>query len=211
MKIEIKRLHKAFGKHVIFKDYDLLIKDKSFTLIKGQSGSGKSTLLNMIGHLEKYDEGVILYDDAPLKDVRTFYKDKVSFIFQNFALVENMTVYQNLDLLLKIRKLKKDTKLALMKEALLEVGLSEDILESKIYELSGGEMQRVALCKVLLKKPDLLLADEPTASLDKINARSVLNIFKKLHQKGMTIVVVSHSDLFDDYAEMIIDLKVPTF
>ena len=211
MKIEIKHLHKAFGKHVIFKDYNLLIKDKSFTLIKGKSGSGKSTLLNMIGHLEKYDEGVILYDDAPLKDVRTFYKDKVSFIFQNFALVENMTVYQNLDLLLKIRKLKKDTKLALMKEALLEVGLSEDILESKIYELSGGEMQRVALCKVLLKKPDLLLADEPTASLDKINAHSVLNIFKKLHQKGMTIVVVSHSDLFDDYAEMIIDLKVPTF
>ena len=206
MKIAISKLNKAYGRHVIFKDFNEEIKDQSFCLIKGKSGSGKSTLLNMIGRLEPYDGGEILYDDKPLKDLRTFYRQQVSFIFQNYGLVDNETVLANLMIVYRLKALKKAEREKEIGAALKEVGLSEKILDQKVYELSGGEKQRIALAKVLLKKVKLVLADEPTASLDKENADLVLKIFKKLHSEQTTIVIVTHSDLFDTLATQIINI-----
>lgn len=206
MKIEIKNLTKKYGKHVIFDNYDLTINDQSFFLIKGVSGSGKSTLLNIIAMLEPYDSGKVLYDGKEIKKIREFYQNDVSYVFQNFALIENETVYNNFNIIIKIKKLKKAEKLKKFESALEAVGLDKKCLDQKVYELSGGEKQRVALAKIILKQSKLILADEPTASLDNINAEIVLDFFKKLHENKATIIVVSHSNIFDEIADEIINL-----
>lgn len=206
MKIEISKLNKAYGQHVIFKDLNEVIKDQSFCLVKGKSGTGKSTLLNMIGGLEPYDSGEILYDGKALKDLKSFYRNQVSFVFQNFALIDNETVLDNLKIVYRLNSLNKKERDEEISLALKKVGLDEKILKQKVYELSGGEKQRVALAKVLLKKAGLILADEPTASLDKQSARIVLETFKKLHENHVTIIIVTHSDIFDDLATQTINI-----
>lgn len=189
--ITVKNLCKKFDDNVIFDNFNITIETGEFVVFAGDSGCGKTTLLNIVGGLETPDSGEILVDGENIfkrKNHREYFLNKVGFLFQNFALVENKTVRENLLFVPK----KNRTDLTI-KEVLEAVGIPDKANE-KVYKLSGGEQQRVALARLLLKKCDIILADEPTGSLDSNNADAVLNILHKMNEQGRTVIVVTHSE-----------------
>lgn len=155
------------------------IESGSIVIISGESGSGKTTLLNIIGTIEDY-EGTILYDGKRLKkkEILTMRRDELSFIFQNYGLIENETVYENFKVIQNYKNNKHR-----IKEVLSMVGL-QGFGTRKVFELSGGEQQqRVAISKAIFKNASLILADEPTASIDDKNKHIVIELFKILISK----------------------------
>ena len=187
--IEGIELSKRFEGRVLFENFNFKIESGEFVCFSGVSGCGKTTLLNMIGMIEPFDSGKLLIDGEAMvtqKQRMQYFRKKLGFLFQNFALVENKTVEQNLKL---IRK--QDRTSLTMEEALKRVGLS-DVLKQKVYTLSGGEQQRVALARLFFKQSEIILADEPTGSLDEANADRIMQILKELHQEGKTIILVTH-------------------
>ena len=187
----IHRLSKRFDDKVIFDNFSIEIADGDFVIFAGNSGCGKTTLLNMIGGLEDPDIGSIVVDGIDVcksKNKKDYFSYKVGFLFQNFALLESKTVRQNLELIQR----KARTELSIP-EVLEAVGLA-DKEDTKVYKLSGGEQQRVALARLMLKKCDIILADEPTGSLDMGNANAVMDILHQLNKQGKTIIVVTHSE-----------------
>lgn len=192
--IRLENINKSYGKHKILDNLNISIFPEDFITIIGASGSGKSTLLNILGTLEDYDSGEVEsfgYKD-PVKDYKNsmiLRREKIAYLFQNFALIENMTVKENLDIALKYSKYKNDKEK--IRQILDMLGVVDKI-DNKIYELSGGQQQRVAMARVLLKPYQILLADEPTGSLDKSNKDILIRILIEENKKGKTIVVVSH-------------------
>ncbi|HCW7796096.1 TPA: ABC transporter ATP-binding protein [Staphylococcus aureus] len=164
-------------------------KGKSYALV-GESGAGKSTLLNIIAGFEDVSQGSIYIEYKLLKKKVDFYRYTLGYLFQNFALLENQTISQNLDLALKFKKNKKDN-MNLKKEVLKKVGLDLDI-KRIVSSLSGGEQQRVALARLILKDPKIILADEPTGSLDTKNGKIVIDLLLKLLDENKTMIVVTH-------------------
>ena len=201
--IEIKNLSKSFGEKNLFDNYSLQINDGEFVIFTGVSGCGKTTLLNMIGSLESADSGEIRVDGTDItkkKNQRVYLKRKVGFLFQNFALVDNKTVEENL------RLVKNDCRSGVSTEEALEmVGLS-DKAKQKVYSLSGGEQQRAALARLIVKKCDLVLADEPTGSLDRKNADTVFSILEKINESGKTVIMVTHDEAFREKGKKVIEL-----
>ena len=200
--ISISHIQKRFGEKVVFKDLNMEIPNNSFVVITGESGCGKTTLLNMLGYLEKPDAGDIVIDGKSLKDIkqREFFRNYVGFLFQNFALVENKTVRANLNIIKKINR----TELT-MEEALAKVGL-EDKADTAVYKLSGGEQQRVALARVMLKQCKYVLADEPTGALDEKNASIVMSHLHELKEAGKTVIMVTHNREYLKDADMVVEL-----
>ncbi|EEI85719.1 ABC transporter ATP-binding protein [Anaerococcus lactolyticus] len=202
--IQIKNLCKNFDEHVLFKNFNLIINDGDFLCISGDSGTGKTTLLNMIGQLEPYQEGEILFEGKPIetkKDKLDLFRKKLGFIFQNFVLVESKTVEENLKL---IRK--EDRTDVSIDSALKMVGL-DDKKNSKVYTLSGGEQQRVAMARLYLKECKYILADEPTGSLDRKNAEKIFEILKQLNDIGKTIIIVTHDEYLKSKVEKRVNLN----
>lgn len=201
--ITIKNLSKSFGEKKLFENYSLQINDGEFVIFTGVSGCGKTTLLNMIGSLEKADSGEIEVDGMDItqkKNQREYLKRKVGFLFQNFALVDNKTVEENLKLV------KNDCRSGVsIEEALEMVGLS-DKAKQKVYSLSGGEQQRAALARLIVKKCDCVLADEPTGSLDRKNADTVFSILEKINESGKTVIMVTHDESFREKGKRVIEL-----
>lgn len=201
--IEGINLTKKFGDRLLFDNLSFTIKTGEFVCFSGESGKGKTTLLNMIGQIEPPTSGQIRYDGKEIRTSRdrlAFLATKVGFIFQNFALVEGKTVSQNLEFVKK-----KNRQNISVEEALERVGLA-DKLHAKVYTLSGGEQQRVALARLYIKKADIILADEPTGSLDRHNADLVMSILKDLNSQGKTIVLVTHDDAIKERCNRIIEL-----
>lgn len=188
--IRIEGLTKSFDDKVLFDDFALEIPDKSFVVVSGDSGCGKSTLLNMIGGIEQPDHGSITVDGCNITQKgshREYFRDAVGFLFQNFALLENKTVRENLNII------KRTGRTAVsIEEAIKRVGLTKE-MDKKVYKLSGGEQQRVALARLMIKKCSLILADEPTGSLDSKNGKVVMEILHELNRAGRTVIVVTHS------------------
>lgn len=201
--IKATRLCKSFGNHVIFKDLSFEIKDGEFICFSGKSGAGKTTLLNIIGQLEPASSGIITYDGEEIDSTKkrlNFFRSKVSFVFQNFALVEGKTVIQNLNLVKKPNRANLSAK-----EVLEKVGL-QDKINAKVYSLSGGEQQRVALARVFYKQSDIILADEPTGSLDRLNADHIISLLRELNATGKTIILVTHDEKIKTQSDRIIEL-----
>ena len=185
--IQINHVKKAIGGHVIFDDLSMQIADREFAVLTGPSGCGKTTLLHMI---EPVDSGDILVGDfnvANGKNLMHYYRHEVGFLFQNFALVERKTVAENLGMI------RKDARSSLsMVDALRRVGM-EGKETQMVYSLSGGEQQRIALARLMMKQCSLILADEPTGSLDPNNAAQVMEILKSFSEMGKTVIMVTHA------------------
>ncbi len=209
--IEIINLKKSFDDKVIFENFNYKIKSKSMLAIVGKSGSGKSTLLNIIGLLDFDYEGRILYDDVEIsklkaKSITKYIRNNINYLFQNYALIDNDNVENNLLLALEYEKISKQEKILKVNEALKKVGLSH-YNKKKIYTLSGGEQQRVALARIMLKKGDIILADEPTGNLDEQNSKKVMDLLKKLCEQGKTVIIVTHNQEIANQCDEIIKLK----
>ena len=191
MLLQVENVRKSFGPLEVLKGVSLPVDRGDVVAILGPSGSGKTTLLHIIGALETFDGGQVIVDGIDVNDPKThrdYFANKVGFLFQNFVLIEDMTVRKNLNLIRKTNA--SGISIA---EALDYVGLGDKI-DQKVYELSGGEQQRVALARLMIKKCDIILADEPTGSLDRKNAERVLSILEDFHQKGKTVVIVTHDE-----------------
>lgn len=188
--IQINHVKKAIGGHVIFDDLSMQIADREFAVLTGPSGCGKTTLLHMIGGIEPVDSGDILVGDfnvAKGKNLMHYYRHEVGFLFQNFALVERKTVAENLGMI------RKDARSSLsMADALRLVGMAGKE-KQMVYSLSGGEQQRIALARLMMKQCSLILADEPTGSLDPNNAAQVVEILKSFSEMGKTVIMVTHA------------------
>ena len=157
----------------------------------------------MIGAIESVSSGEILVDGIDVQQRRNqllYFREKVGFLFQNFALVENKTVEENLKMVKKYARSNYT-----IDEALEYVGLS-DKLKQKVYQLSGGEQQRIALARLLIKKCDIILADEPTGSLDPGNADTVLSILRKINEMGKTVLIVTHDKSVAQRCNYMIDI-----
>lgn len=188
--IQINHVKKVIGGHVIFDDLSMQIADREFAVLTGSSGCGKTTLLHMIGGIEPVDSGDILVGDfnvAKGKNLMHYYRHEVGFLFQNFALVERKTVAENLGMI------RKDARSSLsMADALRRVGMAGKE-KQMVYSLSGGEQQRIALARLMMKQCSLILADEPTGSLDPNNAAQVMEILKSFSEMGKTVIMVTHA------------------
>ena len=201
--ITAKNIKKKYNDQEVLRGIDLKIDKNEFVVILGASGSGKSTLLNILSGLEKSDSGEVVYDNESISDysekqLTKFRKDKIGFVFQQYYLLNNLTVEQNV---------KVGANLADNKEyvdIIKDLGL-EDKLSKYPNELSGGEQQRVSIARALAKKPTVLFLDEPTGALDEETGRKILEYLLKLKDKShFTIIMVTHNENIAELANKII-------
>lgn len=195
---KLTNITKFYKDKNVFNNINLEINEGEMLAITGKSGAGKSTILNIIGLLDKVDSGKIeLFGrdvtNLSRRNKEILLRNKISYLFQNFALIDNDTISKNLDVALYYSKMNKKDKELLKIRILNELDL-EISLNKKIYSLSGGEQQRIALARILLKPSELILADEPTGSLDSKSREKILSILKLLNHQGKTIVIVTHDD-----------------
>ena len=203
--IKMKNLSKSFGDNLVLDDINLEINEGEMVAILGESGSGKSTLLNIIGLIEGDYEGEYYFKNNKNVKVNSkmsskLIREEISYIFQSFALIEDETVRENLSLAVKYVKKSNNDKEKMIKDALNKVNLLKHI-DKKIAFLSGGEQQRVALARAILKPSSILLADEPTGSLDDKNKAYVMNIIKEINDKGKTVIIVTHDKFTANYCK----------
>lgn len=207
--IKIEHLAKSFGERTVFQDINLQFTAGKVYALIGNSGCGKTTLLNILAKLEPYDKGSISYRGQELKQIKShhFFKNELGYLFQNFGLLENETVAANLELGLIGQKLTKQEKKQREEEVLEKVGLNYLNLDQKIYELSGGEAQRVALAKVILKDPPLILADELTAALDPETSQEIMNLLLSLKKPDRLMIIATHNPAIWEKADEVIRLN----
>jgi len=198
-----KDIKKKYNDQEVLRGIDLKIDKNEFVVILGASGSGKSTLLNILSGLEKSDSGEVVYDNESISDysekqLTKFRKDKIGFVFQQYYLLNNLTVEQNV---------KVGANLANNKEyvdIIKQLGLA-DKLSKYPNELSGGEQQRVSIARALAKKPTVLFLDEPTGALDEETGRKILEYLLKLKDKSyFTMIMVTHNENIAQLANKII-------
>lgn len=211
--INLYNIHKTYkrGTETVraLQGIDLSIKEGEFISVTGQSGSGKTTLLHILGCMDQPTAGTVKIDgislenmpDSRLVEIR---REKIGFVFQQFYLVEGLSVYENVVLPLVFARKKKNKDEIL--SALSLVGLEKRV-SHRPDQLSGGEMQRVAIARALVNSPEIILADEPTGNLDSENSEIIFEILKTLHNKGITIVIVTHNNELASRADRIIRIK----
>lgn len=206
--IELRNINKGFDDRIVLENLNYnFYEGNSYALI-GASGAGKTTLLNIIGKLEEADSGDIIVNDINLNNIKEkdYFKNYLSYLFQNFGLIENKSIQENLMLAFvgeKIGKLEKQQK---MNEALKRVHLDVK-LNRKIYTLSGGEAQRVALAKTILKDSPIILADEPTASVDQKNSEEIIELILSLKKENKVIIIATHSPDIYNQVDHILEIK----
>lgn len=207
---ELINVSKSYGNNNVLENINISIYQGEMVAIIGKSGSGKSTILNIIGMLEKPDCGDlrIFNEKAPLPGSiksNKLLREKLAYLFQNYALIDNSTINYNLEIPLTYSKKTKKEKKRLKIQALEKVGINLSI-NQKIHKLSGGEQQKIAIARILLKSYDLILADEPTGSLDSNNRDEIIKILKDIHNSGKTIIIVTHDSSVANACDRIIDL-----
>jgi putative ABC transport system ATP-binding protein len=190
---------------------DLKVDHGEYLAIMGPSGSGKSTLMNIIGCLDRPTAGKYILDGTPVEamsddELAAVRNRKIGFVFQTFNLLARTTALQNVELPLVYARIPRVHRRKLAEEALVAVGLG-DRMNHQPNELSGGQRQRVAIARALVNKPSLLLADEPTGNLDSQTGREILDLFRALHNRGNSIMLVTHEDDVAREARRIIHLR----
>ena len=212
--ISLKKIYKIYnvgGEEVRALDgIDLDIQENEYLAIMGPSGSGKSTLMNMIGCLDTPTSGlyefegemVQVMDDSQLASIRN---RKIGFVFQTFNLLPKATAQHNVEIPLVYANIRKGQRIEMASKALESVGLS-DRSHHRPNELSGGQRQRVAIARALVNDPSIILADEPTGNLDSNRGQEIMNILDELHNRGNTIILVTHVDQIAQHAHRVIRL-----
>jgi len=194
----------------VLKDVSLYVEEGEYVAIMGPSGSGKSTLMNIIGCLDLPTSGsyelagsnVLSLNENKLADLRL---GTIGFVFQNFQLLPRMSALENVALPLVYAGVRKKVRRERAREALIRVGL-EDRTTFNPTQLSGGQKQRVAIARAMVNKPKILLADEPTGALDSKSSAQVMELFQKLNEEGVTVVMITHDPGIAHHAKRIVDI-----
>ncbi|WP_207745330.1 ABC transporter ATP-binding protein [Sarcina ventriculi] len=215
MIIKINNLSKTFNdgkkKKTILKNLNLSIKTGQSIAITGRSGCGKTTLLNIIGGLLDFDYGDLFINNVninslSLNQIADYRKKYFGFITQNFNLLDDRNVFENVALPLYYSSIKKSDIQKRVNTILTTLDISH-LAQKNIKNLSGGEKQRVAIARALVKKSKIILADEPTGSLDEKTELDILNIFSKLKNSGITLIIVTHNEKVANNCDLVYELK----
>jgi len=205
-----KYYRRGLNKSWVLRGVDLNVKQGEFLTIMGDSGAGKSTLLQIIGMLDEPKKGEYHFFDEPVHSFnerkRTdLYKHYIGFVFQAYHLIDDLTVYENIETPLIYRGVKSKERKPMVAELLdrFNIVAKKDLFPD---QLSGGQQQLVGLARAIIGKPKLLLADEPTGNLHTKQGEEIMRLFKELHQEGMTIIQVTHSEKNAQYGDRIIHL-----
>lgn len=213
--IDLKNIYKIYkmGENEVYalNDVSLHIEDKEFVSIIGPSGSGKSTLMNMLGCLDVPTKGTYTLDgyDVGSKtddELAAIRNEKIGFVFQGFNLLPKLSALENVELPLIYQGVPARERRERARKALESVGLGERV-DHKPTELSGGQQQRVAIARALVTNPPIILGDEPTGNLDSKSGKEVMEIFKELHKKGNTIILITHDSGVAAQAERIVRIQ----
>ena len=213
--LELQSIKKSYvvsnNKYVVLNDISISFRKNEFVSILGPSGSGKTTLLNIIGGLDIYDEGNLIISGKSTNNFKdsdwdNYRNNKVGFIFQNYNLIDHLSVLENVKISLSLTGLSKDEINKKSIDALNNVGLSEHIYK-KPNQLSGGQMQRVAIARALVTNPDIIVADEPTGALDSKTSIEIIELLEKISKNKLVIMVTHNSVLADKYSSRIIKIN----
>ncbi|MCL6295447.1 ABC transporter ATP-binding protein [Jejuia spongiicola] len=214
MLLEIKDLFKwvnSGGNRIfLLNDIELTINEGDFISIMGPSGSGKTTLLNIIGMLDDFNEGEYNFLNEPVHTLKekyraNLYKEYIGFVFQSYHLIDELTVYENIETPLLYKNYKSSERKSLVADMLDRFNIvgKKDLFPS---QLSGGQQQIVGIARALISNPKLILADEPTGNLNSKQGEEIMNLFKQLNDDGVTIIQVTHSEKNATYGSRIINL-----
>jgi putative ABC transport system ATP-binding protein len=212
--IELKGIYKwansGMSRVFILKDIDLSVKEGEFLSIMGPSGSGKSTLLNIIGMIDEPSEGTYMFMDEPIhklseKQRAKIFKKYIGFVFQAYHLIDELTVYENIETPLIYHDIKSNERKAMVADILDRFNIvgKKDLFPA---QLSGGQQQLVGIARALITKPKLILADEPTGNLNSKQGEEIMELFKQLNSEGVTIIQVTHSEKNAAYGGRVIEL-----
>jgi putative ABC transport system ATP-binding protein len=209
---EFRNVTKGYGKRAVVRNLSFSIRKGEMVAITGPSGSGKSTVLNLIGLLESPDDGSIRLFGRDVPRIKSrpaerLLRERIGYLFQNYALIDGENVDYNLKVAQQYVRAPAKAKEAARTGVIQRVGLPATASGQKVYELSGGEQQRVAIARLLLKPCDLVLADEPTGSLDAANRDQVLGRLEDMNAAGKTIVIVTHDPAVAATCTRTIDLS----
>lgn len=212
--IELKKVSKWFpvggGKSYVLRNISLKVKAGEFLSIMGPSGSGKSTLLNVIGMLDKFEEGEYWFQGEEVsklreKQISALYKQYIGFVFQAYHLIDELTVYENIETPLLYKDVKSSERKAIVSDMLDRFNIvgKKDLFPT---QLSGGQQQLVGIARALAARPGLILADEPTGNLNSRQGEEIMEVFKQLNSEGVTIIQVTHSEKNAAYGDRVIHL-----
>ena len=206
--LELKNISKSYTNIKVLNNVNIKFRKKEFVSILGPSGSGKTTLLNIIGGLDKYDEGDLIIDGVLTKNFKesdwdNYRSKKIGFIFQNYNLINHLTAFENVELALLVNGKKNKSKVI---DTLKKVGL-ENEMNKLPNELSGGQMQRVAIARSIINENDIILADEPTGALDSKTSIEIMKILKEISRNKLVIMVTHNVELANIYSDRIIEIN----
>lgn len=215
--VEVKNLRKIYetnrgrNQYVALKDVSFSINCGEFVAIMGESGSGKTTLLNILAGLDNSTSGSVIIDGKEISKMRDFelakYRSRrLGFVFQDFNLLDILTVKENIYLPLILNKAQSSVMKKKMEELTVKLGIKE-IVDKYPYEISGGQKQRTAIARAMAIEPEILLADEPTGALDSKAANNILDLFEMLNQEGQTILMVTNSVKAASRADRVLFIK----
>ncbi|NWN45552.1 ATP-binding cassette domain-containing protein [Candidatus Phytoplasma pruni] len=205
--INISKTYK--NKNTILHNINLTLPHKGMVFIVGKSGSGKTTLMNILGGLDNYNEGEIIFKNKSTKKFRqkdfdAFRNSSVGFIFQDYSLLPELSVFENISIALELQRKKADPQM--VEDILTKIGL-DNFAHRKINELSGGQKQRISIARALIKNPEIIMGDEPTGALDSKTGKQIIEILKKLSKEKLIIIVSHDLNFAHKYADRIIEIK----
>ncbi len=217
MLLEVKNLNKTYQTGKVnfqaLNDVNVNIDNSEFTAIVGPSGSGKTTLLNCIGCIDRGESGQVLFNgdnlmSKKINELAQFRRENFGFIFQTYNLIPVLTVFENIELPLKLLKKYSDSEIRERVLGILEMVELNGLEKRMPLELSGGQQQRVSIARALIKKPKLILADEPTANLDSKIGEAIVNLMKELNEKeGVTFIFSTHDKFVMKHARRLIEIR----